>query len=197
MRVAPPNSTTARQADAECRVAILYATENRFYIRMRDFIRTALNVSIRFTDTDATEYSDTIDAHAKVFRAIDNGNSERARYSMRTLIDDALVYIEDGLVRGPRSDQPQRRRTRMSAAGPRRLLTAACNFTVRSRKCVGFADRKQMSLRSAQHRESHWILRRGNVRWISDAGLQAFPWPARPSSTNAPVLLLKTLKSKR
>ncbi len=109
---APPNSTTAREADVEFHVAILYSTENRFYIRMRDFIRTALNVSIRFTDTDATDYSDTIDAHAKVFRAIDNGDSERARYSMRTLIDDALVYIEDGLVRGPGSDLPQRRRTK-------------------------------------------------------------------------------------
>ena len=112
MREGPPNSGSARAADVDFHVAILYSTENRFYIRMRDFIRTALNVSIRFTDTDAADYSDTIDAHAKVFRAIDNGDSERARYSMRTLIDDALVYIEDGLVRGPGSDLPQSRRTK-------------------------------------------------------------------------------------
>ena len=112
MREGPPNSGSARAADVDFHVSILYSTENRFYIRMRDFIRTALNVSIRFTDTDAADYSDTIDAHAKVFRAIDNGDSERARYSMRTLIDDALVYIEDGLVRDPGSDLPQRRRTK-------------------------------------------------------------------------------------
>ena len=77
MRVGPPNSASARAADVDFHVAILYSTENRFYIRMRDFIRTALNVSIRFTDTGAVDYSDTIDAHAKVFRAIDNGDSER------------------------------------------------------------------------------------------------------------------------
>lgn len=95
MREAPPNSVLARSSDVDFHVAILYSTENRFYIRMRDFIRTALNVSIRFTDTEPDDYSDTIDAHAKVYRAIENGDSERARYSMRTLIDDALVFIED------------------------------------------------------------------------------------------------------
>ncbi len=112
MRAGPPNSPVARAADVDFHVAILYSTENRFYIRMRDFIRTALNVSIRFTDTDVADYADTIDAHAKVFRAIENGDSERARYSMRTLIDDALVFIEDGLAHGSSSDLPQRRRTK-------------------------------------------------------------------------------------
>ena len=95
MRDAPSNSAESRAADVDFHIAILYATENRFYIRMRDFIRTALDVSIHFTTPGAGEYGDTVDAHAKVYRAIDNGDSERARHSMYTLIDDALIYIEE------------------------------------------------------------------------------------------------------
>ncbi len=95
MREAPSNSAESRAADLDFHIAVLYATENRFYIRMRDFIRTALDVSIHFTTPGPGHYGDTVDAHAKVYRAIDNGNSERARHSMRTLIDDALVYIEE------------------------------------------------------------------------------------------------------
>ena len=95
MRAAPSNSAESRSADLDFHIAVLYATENRFYIRMRDFIRTALDVSIHFTTPGPSHYGDTVDAHAKVYRAIDHGNSERARHSMRALIDDALVYIEE------------------------------------------------------------------------------------------------------
>jgi DNA-binding FadR family transcriptional regulator len=95
MHNAPAESADARKADVDFHVAILYSTENRFYIRMRDFIRTALDVSIRFTTPAVRNYEDTLDAHTKVLRAIDHGDPERARSSMRMLIDDALVYIED------------------------------------------------------------------------------------------------------
>lgn len=99
MQGSPAESAAARKADVDFHIAILYATENRFYIRLRDFIRTALNVSIRFTTPAARRYEDTLDAHRKVFRAIEHGDPERARNSMRALIDDALVYIEDDAAR--------------------------------------------------------------------------------------------------
>lgn len=100
MRQFEADSSDARSADLDFHIAILYATQNRFYIRMRDFIRTALSVSIRFTTAGEHRYDDTIDSHAKVYRAIENGDSERARNTMRTLIDDALVYIEDDIENG-------------------------------------------------------------------------------------------------
>ncbi len=99
MRQATAESSAARKADVDFHIALLYATENRFYIRMRDFIRTALNVSIRFTTPASRDYADTLEAHAKVYRAIEQGDPERARHSMRMLIDDALVYIEDEAAR--------------------------------------------------------------------------------------------------
>jgi DNA-binding FadR family transcriptional regulator len=97
MHTAPANSTESRNADVEFHVALLYATENRFYIRMRDFIRTALNVSIQFTTPDASLYDNTVEAHARILRAIEAGDVDGARHGTRKLIDDALVYIEDGI----------------------------------------------------------------------------------------------------
>jgi DNA-binding FadR family transcriptional regulator len=97
MRTAPANSVESRDADVEFHVALLYATENRFYIRMRDFIRTALNVSIGFTSPDASLYDNTVQTHARILRAIEDGDVERARQSTRELIDGALFYIEHGI----------------------------------------------------------------------------------------------------
>lgn len=97
MRITPANSTESRNADVEFHVALLYATENRFYIRMRDFIRTALDVSIRFTTPDASLYENTVEAHARILRAIEAGDVERARQSTRKLIDGAFFYIEHGV----------------------------------------------------------------------------------------------------
>ena len=94
MRAEDPHSEAGIDADLDFHTALLYATENPFYIRLRDFLRTALTASIDFT-TPATEHSEEIlDAHAKVFRAIKSGNVVRARNSMRSLIDRALVKIE-------------------------------------------------------------------------------------------------------
>ncbi|MCF2950116.1 FadR family transcriptional regulator [Paraglaciecola aquimarina] len=85
------------EADIDFHVAILYASENRFYIRMRDFTRTALNVSIQHT-TPAIDNSESIvDEHARIYNAIKSGNAERAKNSMFLLIDEALSIIEDKL----------------------------------------------------------------------------------------------------
>jgi DNA-binding FadR family transcriptional regulator len=96
MRHSPANSELAIAADVEFHIALLYATGNRFYIRLRDFVRTALNVSIHFTTPGTGGYEDTVDAHASILRAIEQGDVDRARSSTRALIDDALVLIEAG-----------------------------------------------------------------------------------------------------
>ena len=94
MRNSPADSEAARSADIDFHIAILYSSENRFYIRMRDFIRTALNVSIRHTSAVARNYDRVVEDHAKVFHAINSGNAERAKNTMFLLIDEALGFIE-------------------------------------------------------------------------------------------------------
>ncbi|HSX52671.1 MAG TPA: GntR family transcriptional regulator, partial [Cellvibrio sp.] len=50
MRKAEGNSKEDLEADIAFHVSILYASNNRFYIRLRDFISTALRVSISHTN---------------------------------------------------------------------------------------------------------------------------------------------------
>lgn len=93
------HADSARSADIEFHVAILYASENRFYIQMRDFVRTALNVSIRHTNAAVASYEVVLEDHTKVYRAICNGNAERARNAMISLIDDTLGVIENEIAK--------------------------------------------------------------------------------------------------
>ena len=94
MAAAPPDSDEARAADVEFHVAILYATKNRFYVRMRDFIRTALHVSIRFTTSESADYDETLRSHGGVHAAIVAGNADTARRRMRRLVEDARACLD-------------------------------------------------------------------------------------------------------
>jgi DNA-binding FadR family transcriptional regulator len=60
---------------------------------MRDFVRTALDVSIRFTSPASHDFDVAIAAHASVFQAISAGNAKRARGFMQKLIADAYTLL--------------------------------------------------------------------------------------------------------
>lgn len=87
----------ALEADIDFHISILYASENRFFIRMRDFTRTALNVSIRHTNVIKSNPSGVVKDHSLVFSAIEAGDAELARQRMFLLIDEALTFIEQEL----------------------------------------------------------------------------------------------------
>lgn len=95
MRKAEGNSKEDLEADIAFHVSILYASNNRFYIRLRDFISTALRVSISHTNPIKGNHEGVVEDHSKVFNAIKNRNPERAKQSMLALIDEALNFIED------------------------------------------------------------------------------------------------------
>ena len=97
MRAAGNNHEEALVADVDFHIGILYSSENRFYIRMRDFVRTALTASIRHTTTADTDQATVIDEHSRVYQAIANGNPERAKQAMFLLIEEALGYIDRAL----------------------------------------------------------------------------------------------------
>jgi DNA-binding FadR family transcriptional regulator len=98
MRNAKEGSDEDLDADIAFHVSILYASKNRFYIRLRDFITTALRVSISHTTPIKGNHLALVEDHAKVLSAIKNGNPERAKHSMLLLIDEALNFIEQELV---------------------------------------------------------------------------------------------------
>lgn len=98
MRAAENDLEAELEADIAFHVSVLYASNNRFYIRLRDFIRTALRVSIRYTSPIKANHEAVVEDHAKVFNAIKNRNPERAKHSMLLLIDEALNFVEEELV---------------------------------------------------------------------------------------------------
>lgn len=89
-----PESREALDADIDFHIAILYATGNRFYIRLRDFVRTALDVSIRVTTSDAVDYRETLADHAAIFEAIRSGGRQASRDGMRRLIERARQRLD-------------------------------------------------------------------------------------------------------
>lgn len=97
MRKAEGNSLEDLEADIAFHVSILYASNNRFYIRLRDFISTALRVSISHTNPIKGNHEGVVEDHSKVFNAIKNRNPERARQAMLALIDEALNFIEEAI----------------------------------------------------------------------------------------------------
>lgn len=99
MRNAPEGSEEALQADIDFHIGILYTSENRFYIRMRDFIRTALSVSIRHTNVIKGNPDAVLEDHAKVYDAIANKDHVAARSAMLFLMEEALGFIEQELVK--------------------------------------------------------------------------------------------------
>jgi DNA-binding FadR family transcriptional regulator len=88
---------TQLDADIAFHTAILYATENRFYIRLRDFTQTALRVSIRHTSSLKNDYPATLIEHHKVYGAIASRQPEEAKQAMYMLVEDALRLIDQQL----------------------------------------------------------------------------------------------------
>lgn len=82
------------EADLAFHTAILYASGNRFFIKLREFICTALNVSIQHTTPAKGNKSAIVEEHKKVYQAILNGEAERARNMMTCMIDEAMSFIE-------------------------------------------------------------------------------------------------------
>lgn len=81
-------------ADLAFHTSILFASRNRFFFQLRDFISTALNVSIQHTTPAKANDLAVADDHAKIYTAIRNRQPERAKNLMTHLIDEAMAFIE-------------------------------------------------------------------------------------------------------
>lgn len=97
MEAAGEDHGDALIADIDFHIGILYCSENRFFIRMRNFVSTALHASISFTSPVKADQVAIFEEHARIFQAIKSGNSERAKQSMFLLIEEALGYVDQAL----------------------------------------------------------------------------------------------------
>ncbi|MGQ8364506.1 FadR/GntR family transcriptional regulator [Glaciecola sp. 1036] len=86
-------------SDLAFHTAILKASGNRFLYQMRDFISTALHVSIQHTTPAKGNKVSIAEDHYKIYAAIVNGESDRAKNMMTYLIDEAMAFIESEIKR--------------------------------------------------------------------------------------------------
>lgn len=80
--------------DLAFHTAVLLASGNRFFFQLRDFIRTALNVSIQHTTPAKGSKKAIAEEHMKVYKAIVNGEPERAKTMMTYMIEEAMAFID-------------------------------------------------------------------------------------------------------
>jgi len=85
------------EADIAFHTAVLLASENRFFIQLRNFIQTALRVSIASTNQlKGVEVASESD-HRTVYDAIAANDPEAANRAMVALLDEALALINASL----------------------------------------------------------------------------------------------------
>lgn len=95
------------EADLRFHIAILYASGNPFFIKLREFIRTALTVSIHYTTPAKGSAMSIAEDHGKVYNAIASGDAERAKGLMAHLIDEAMVVIEEEIAAAEKNPDVQ------------------------------------------------------------------------------------------
>jgi len=95
MKAADAGLDDSLEADIEFHMSILMASDNPFYQQLRNFIDTALRVSIRFTNRIKGVQTADYSAHKDVYEAIVQGDTEAARSASRHLQSEALELIKN------------------------------------------------------------------------------------------------------
>lgn len=85
------------QSDIAFHISILYASRNRFFIQLREFVQTALSVSIRHTNQLKGITVGDIADHSAIYTAIKSGDSAKAKLAVAHMIDEAQGLIETAL----------------------------------------------------------------------------------------------------
>lgn len=98
------------ESDIEFHTSILLASQNRFFAQLANFVETALRVSIRFTNAVKGVPGADVQAHARVFRAIRNGNSRLARRGIEALLSESIELIRES--QQSNKKRPSRRESR-------------------------------------------------------------------------------------
>ena len=95
------DAEATHHADVEFHKAVLNATQNPFFIQLENFIETALQVNLRYTNRINPVTEREYQAHADLFAAIKNGDATKAyNFAMKTqsatlaLVDQAIEKSE-------------------------------------------------------------------------------------------------------
>ncbi len=87
------DAASALQADINFHVAILKASGNPFFWRLKPLITNALNLSIQLTNK-ISGHTASLPAHEAILTAIEAGDSEAARHASRHILVESMALIE-------------------------------------------------------------------------------------------------------
>lgn len=86
--------------DIDFHMAILRATNNEFMISLGQSIKTALMGLFRISSSEESEFVASLPGHKAVFLGIRDGDSERARFEMKSLLSKSVHRALDVLEQG-------------------------------------------------------------------------------------------------
>jgi len=93
------NATTghddSHEADIEFHQSILSASKNPFFIQLKNFISTALQVNLRFTNRLQAVTMEEYQAHVDIFNHIKNGDSEAAAKCALVTQRETLAIVNE------------------------------------------------------------------------------------------------------
>jgi DNA-binding FadR family transcriptional regulator len=84
-------------SDIEFHTAILAASNNRFFLQLRQFIQVALRASIASTNQLKGVFTASYDDHKNIYDAIKTGNADAAAAAAKYLLDDVMKLIDFSL----------------------------------------------------------------------------------------------------
>ncbi|WP_292634417.1 FadR/GntR family transcriptional regulator [Mesorhizobium sp.] len=93
MRAASSGQGDPVLSDAAFHEAVLAATGNRFFLPLSALIHTALQYSVPTTNALFGHPVGDLDAHGKVLKAIESGDSTRARKAMHDMLSEVLARV--------------------------------------------------------------------------------------------------------
>lgn len=99
MRKADLGQDDPLSADIEFHTAILAASNNRFFLQLRQFIQVALRVSIASTNQLKGVLTANCDDHKKIYDEILDGNGDAASDAVRYLLNEVMQLINISLVK--------------------------------------------------------------------------------------------------
>lgn len=102
------DSESALQADIDFHRAILFASENRFFIELGEMVETALRFSIRYTNAAKGVSKADLNDHKVIFVAISKGQAMKAKRSMEALLDEAIHLTHIGATDIPITERKEK-----------------------------------------------------------------------------------------
>lgn len=105
MELADAGMDDPLEADIDFHLAILNASENRFFVQLGRIIDTTLRVSIRFTNRLSGVHSAIYADHKAIYDAIISGDPDAAYEASAHLLRAAHKLIEDAIADGVEADK--------------------------------------------------------------------------------------------